>query len=100
MYAFFVQLLFTAPNPECFTKGEITLKPNVNLKNISWYMCNNNEKSDILSLQLLNKISRVHITSRKTYNPHHHTKLQSDSIIWIRTCDYACIYLLIRSVQE
>ena len=32
-------------------------------------MCNNNEKSDILSLQLPNKISRVHITSRKTYNP-------------------------------
>ena len=39
-------------------------------------MCNNNEKSDILSLQLPNKISRVRITSRETYNPHHHKEFK------------------------
>ena len=44
-------------------------------------MCNNNEKSDILSLQLPKQnIKGTYYINIKTYNPHHHKELQSDSI--------------------
>ena len=62
-------------------------------------MCNNNEKSDILSLQLPKQ------NIKGTYL--HHTKhiipitIKNYKVTLSATaCDYACIYLLIRSVQE